>query len=49
MRGALSPMPLEQLGSGMKHERQDGAVALRDVERSLEGALGGACVSERVV
>ena len=39
---------LEQARRGVQQERQQHAVGLGDIERALQGALGGAGITERV-
>ena len=48
MGGAVPGMALEQARRGLEQEQQERAVGLGQIERALQGALGGARVAERV-
>ena len=48
VRGAVPGLALEQRRAGVQQERQERAVGLGEIERALQGAVGGAGVAERV-
>ncbi len=48
MGGAVPGVALEQARRRLEEERQQHAVGLGQIERALQGALGGAGVAKRV-